>query len=164
MNQLKKVYILSRLEFNDLLRINKITDENVEEKQAFFISINETETLNTNPKNHFNQEHTNVKIIHFDDIVDVSDISEYEKEFNAKAFTKEQARELIEFIIKNADKPICIVHCAAGISRSGAVGRFINDFFGGDDEFFRKTNPHIHPNSLVTRLLKEVFRNEFSKK
>jgi len=42
----------------------------------------------------------------------------------------------------------------AGISRSGAIGLFINDFFGGDKELFKKENPYIHPNWRVFTMLK----------
>lgn len=56
----------------------------------------------------------------------------------------------------NKDKQQFIVHCSAGISRSGAVGTFINDYFGLDYSTFRKTNPQVQPNPFVLRTLKSI--------
>jgi predicted protein tyrosine phosphatase len=46
-----------------------------------------------------------------------------------------------------------IVHCDAGIARSGAVAQTASDFIGDPLGRFRDDNPHIHPNPHVHRLL-----------
>ena len=62
------------------------------------------------------------------------------------------------------------VHCDAGVSRSGAVGYMLNEWFNKfikknreDNEFFIQNNHHIMPNPLVVRILKqEFFGNDYS--
>ena len=46
------------------------------------------------------------------------------------------------------------VHCNAGISRSGAIGTFANDYCGMNYSEFLKNNPYIMANSYVLRLLR----------
>ncbi len=48
-----------------------------------------------------------------------------------------------------------IVHCAAGVSRSGAVGLFVRDYFSLDYSEFKRQNPHIVPNLWVSKVLRE---------
>jgi rhodanese-related sulfurtransferase len=50
------------------------------------------------------------------------------------AFTPEMATELVDFINLHQNKNI-FVHCDAGISRSAAVGRFIDTFFDHDVDY-----------------------------
>ena len=110
-----------------MLGDNKISDSNVSEfKNSFFISINNTFEDLKPPLT--NKE--NVKVLFFDDVLQdeeayLFDLKKYQ---TVKAFNKEQAKELLQFIIENKDKKNCYIHCNAGISRSGAVGIFINDF------------------------------------
>jgi predicted protein tyrosine phosphatase len=96
-------------------------------------------------------------VLFFDDVevVDEIPITGSTETRTAKAFTKKQAEELFDFIKKHKDKEVCIVHCTAGISRSGAVGQFINDYTGSDILWFKWQNRHISPNNLVLRLLRE---------
>ena len=68
-------------------------------------------------------------------------------------FNEEMATQIKEFTDKNKDKRVFFVHCLMGISRSGAVGEWLNDYFGNDYFDFKRTNPHIIPNSLVKRIL-----------
>lgn len=69
-------------------------------------------------------------------------------------FSKDQAKQIVEFIgvVQEETEPSdLVIHCEAGISRSGAVARFTSDFLKipFDDK-------HIHPNSYVLRTLWEV--------
>ncbi len=147
-----KVFIVGKALFDRTMSHQGITNDNVESKtKTFLISINDTHGT---PEVPYFENKSNVKVMFFDDIE--RDI--YHKTYgDIKAFSKEQARELVEFIDRHKDKEKCIVHCAAGISRSGAVGTFINDYYGGDLEEFNRTNPHICPNALVFRLLKQAY-------
>ena len=82
------------------------------------------------------------------------------------AMTPEQAREIVNFIRLEDNRPI-IVHCTAGISRSGAVGEVLNWYFNR----YLEDNPPVYrlneimnrdivPNSHVRRLLlAELQRN-----
>jgi predicted protein tyrosine phosphatase len=150
-----KIYTLSQRLFNQAMLNNKITEENVEEKEkAFFISINNTEGVDKEYKNrqYFKENKKNVLILYFDDINE--DVNE--DDLVAKAMDEIQALELLNFINNNKNKETCIIHCSAGISRSGAVGSFICDYLKQDYEQFKKDNPIIHPNSHVLSILKKI--------
>ena len=100
----------------------------------------------------------NVLSLQFDDVT--------EKDKDGIHFTVEMAKEIVNFIsdIKN-DNKIFYVHCDAGVSRSGAVGYLLNEWFNKfinnnieDNEFFLNQNSHIMPNPEVVRILKnEMF-------
>lgn len=80
-------------------------------------------------------------------------------EFFDDVFTKEHARQVIEFALKHRDEPI-LVHCASGISRSQAVALFIAKHIKKDNNLF---NVLYHDdlkieggNLLIYRTLSEV--------
>lgn len=152
-----KIYVLSKLEFKDILEQNSITDNNVNEFfKIAFISINDSNGSFYN-KPLFEQEHSNVLTLWFDDVEKDGQISPTNKEFT-KAFTNEQAKSILEFLKINKNAETFLVHCAAGISRSGAVGQFILDYLKGDKDFFNIKNRHILPNGRVLRMLNEQAR------
>lgn len=79
-------------------------------------------------------------------------------------FNEEHAKAIHKFIepISADDKRMFFVHCDAGVSRSGAVGMLLNEWFNKflkvnriDDEAFKMNNGHILPNPLVVRILKK---------
>jgi predicted protein tyrosine phosphatase len=78
---------------------------------------------------------------------------------NANVFSKKDAARIINFLDKvqkdNKDSTL-VVHCHAGISRSGAVGTFACDYCRLNYNEFLKNNPCIHANSHVLRTLREV--------
>jgi len=67
-------------------------------------------------------------------------------------FTSAQARNILDYVSDVSETPI-YVHCAAGVSRSGAVGLFLCRYFGLSEQEFNKLNPHIMPNSYVLAVL-----------
>ena len=152
-----RVHILAKREFDKLMQVNDITDENVEKFDSMiFISIVDTlcET------NHFEKDHNNCITLKFDDVENDLEPSPTQI-FSTKAFTKDQAKKLFDFIKANRDKEKCVVHCMAGISRSGAVGTFINGYAKGDWELFMRTNRNIMPNGRVHRMLNEAKYNDY---
>jgi len=155
-----KVLVLSKTNFDAMMRRNSITPDNVEGVATIFISINDTASVYSVP--YFHTDKQNVKVLYFDDVdcdVEVNTIDGEVK--TAKAFTKKQAIELIRFLDSHKDKQLCIVHCASGISRSGAVGSFINDYYSSDTYAdFKRANPQIAPNALVHRILNNTMRNK----
>jgi len=92
-------------------------------------------------------------VLYFDDV------SEFLHE-NGRFMTLQDARRIMNFVLNQSpDKPI-LIHCTAGISRSGAVGEVLNDYLNrhllkheADDQRFIREHPHILPNPLVRRLL-----------
>ena len=61
--------------------------------------------------------------------------------------------KIIAFCQDHKDKDF-IIHCSAGISRSGAIARFIHEKNNSDD--FYNENPYIQPNLYVLNRLKEL--------
>lgn len=142
------------------MEYNMINDDNVETKDVMLISVNHhfNKELLFEPhhlvKSHFKRQHSNVMIMHFGD---------YGEEYVTRSlqygptglFTEHKAKKLYEFIKRNKDKSMAIVHCAAGISRSGAIGTFIHDLYGTMTwEDFKRKNPRIQPNGHVLKLLR----------
>lgn len=157
-----KINALPKLVFNDLMEQNNIdfTGINAEQEHSdtMFISINETENmlhaiprLNKNGS-YFIEEKSNVLILHFDD---VSEDLMHPEHGLIKAMDEGQAERVIKFLEANKGAKKLLVHCAAGVSRSGAVAQFVNDYYGGDKEYFKRNNKYILPNPHVFALLKK---------
>ena len=73
-------------------------------------------------------------------------------------FDKEMAKQTVDFLERRkleAGDHVLVLHCDAGISRSGAVAEFAAEFFGITTETFEKENPYLRPNPFVRRLLRE---------
>lgn len=153
-----KVTVLPKRIFDNTMAENGITEENVEVQDVMLISIIGTfEPDDVPDPSYFKADKSNVKIIYFDDVEEDQDVQiGSDRIHRAKAFTETQAREIRDFIIKNENKSHCIVHCQAGISRSGAVGTFVNDAFGEDYFVFMRNNPNVMPNHRVLRTLKKI--------
>lgn len=70
----------------------------------------------------------------------------------------EELQRIVDFVNKNKDKKSFIVHCSAGISRSGAVVTYISEKFRDevDIQQFRKDNKLIQPNLYILNRLREL--------
>jgi predicted protein tyrosine phosphatase len=98
---------------------------------------------------------SNVIALQFDDIIPgdpVCNLPGY------VLFNDNHAIELAKFIRDNEDKSQWIIHCKAGISRSGAVGVVINDYFELDYFRFKANNPIVQPNSHIVGLLRKALK------
>ena len=155
-----KVTVINKTKFDTLMCENGISNENVESREdACFISINGTIAITEKP--YFSGNKKNVLVLFFDDVdadAEIPILGTGKTELN-KAFTEQQAKEVIDFLEHNKDKAQCFVHCAAGYSRSGAVGAFANDYFGGNWFEFKNNNPAIKPNGRVMVMLNRELRN-----
>lgn len=67
---------------------------------------------------------------------------------NSSGFTDKDAERVVNFVqesfVKRKD---VVVHCFAGISRSGAVAKFVNEYWGLGDEYleaYAGHNRHIY--------------------
>lgn len=149
-----KVFVMSRQAYHGYILSKGITNDNADELcnnlGIIIISINDT---NVQP---YLKNSKYIKVFNFDDM------SKEDEQFTVrhKAMSKMQASELIDFITEHKDAPMCIVHCAAGISRSGAVGEFINDLYGDTYEKFKRDNPQIFPNPYIRKLLKDTYNEK----
>ena len=154
-----KVTVINKAKFDSLMCENGISNENVESRgDACFISINGTIAITEKP--YFSGNKKNVLVLFFDDVdadAEIPILGTGTTELN-KAFTEKQAKDVLDFLCSNYSRKQCIVHCAAGYSRSGAIGAFVNDYFKGDYEEFKRNNPKIKPNGHVMLLLNREFR------
>jgi len=69
-----------------------------------------------------------------------------------------ELKKIVHFIHKHKDKSVFVVHCSAGISRSGAVACFIREKFNSevDKEEFTRENKFINPNLYILNQLKKM--------
>ena len=88
------------------------------------------------------------------------DVTEKEQDESYVKFSEKHAQEIFNFITNMDKSKYLFVNCDAGISRSGAVGFCLNEYFNKylednkkDYEFFVQENYQISPNPLVKRLL-----------
>ena len=155
------VTVMSQHEFDSMCEKAKITDENVEDmKCSAFISIIGTKDVldsylhEPNTEHWFKQNHPNVLNLEFDDV-------DKDTEFHRKkayAMTTQQAMRLFKFINDNLDKDFYI-HCRAGVSRSGAIGYFITQFYS-DLYFTEQIIDYNLVNKDVLSKLKRLFLSE----
>lgn len=90
----------------------------------------------------------NVLNLDFDDIENGA--------YGGVAFEAEMAMQVVEFILKNADKNF-YVHCAAGQSRSQAVVKFIYFYIDGKWELNPYNNDYSGANRHVYNMLLATF-------
>ena len=85
------------------------------------------------------------------DFIDTEEIS-----VNNGCFTKDQARQLLDFVNAHAHKAnIIVCHCGAGVSRSIAVASALSKILNNeDDDVFNKGCPNI---LVYTTILEEYF-------
>lgn len=69
-----------------------------------------------------------------------------------------ELKKIVKFVNRHKDKDKFIVHCTAGISRSGAVATFIKNKFTDeiDVNMFNEDNKYILPNKYILRRLEEI--------
>lgn len=153
------VRVLSKDRFDDIMPRMRIpnTEKVQEHTDKAFISIMNSEL----PNSYFPQDYSNVLRLIFDDV------TEEENERRIKTgrqelqlFTREQADLIVQFMERNKHVKEFYVHCLAGVSRSGAVGTFINDIYGEETYFqFLDENPIIKPNYFILALLRRVWND-----
>ncbi len=111
----------------------------------------------------------NVLKLNFDDISERDIDTNIHNEIFFNENLAKEIHKFIDNISENDTKPI-YVHCDAGVSRSGAVGYILNEYFNkfitnneNDYKAFNVNNSHIMPNPLVVCLLKrELFGIPFA--
>ena len=103
--------------------------------------------------------HTHLLTLTFDDLCNEPETPE--DLGNAILFNKDMALAIMRFV--DDGKLPLLVHCTAGISRSGAVGEVLSWYFNryletntADDEDFVENNRQILPNTIVRRIMLEV--------
>ena len=129
-------------------------------EKSKIISINSSWGIDDTPP--FSEEylnHPHLLILTFDDICNEPETPE--NLGNAILFNEDMAHAIMRFV-DDRQLPL-LVHCTAGISRSGAVGEVLNWYFNrylesntADDEDFTLNNRQIQPNTIVRRIMLKV--------
>ena len=106
-------------------------------------------------------QHPHLLTLTFDDICNEPETPE--DLGNAILFNEDMAHAIMRFV--DDGKFPLLVHCTAGISRSGAVGEVLNWYFNrylenntADDEDFEQNNRRIMPNTIVRRIMQKVLQ------
>lgn len=123
-------------------------------KDYIVVSINDT---NHDTVIYDNKNIIDILYLHFDDIPHI-----IPKKPELKLMHKHQAYSIKSFIDYYKDKiNNIIVHCTAGISRSGAVGCALSRYLNGCDNYLLATGRYI-PNKHVYKLMCEVLSLDYS--
>jgi len=78
-----------------------------------------------------------------------------------KVFTEQEAKKVLEFVIKYENLvDTILVHCEAGISRSAGIAGALSLIYNDNDKHFFSM---YLPNMLVYRTILEVYQNEFAR-
>jgi len=112
-----KIAFMGRFEFVDLIRTHNVDD-------CALISISDSTTENNEMKVHIELETSNQSHI----CLSFQDVDHHD----GTGMSNRQAKKLFDFIKENEGKDF-IVHCFAGVSRSAAVAKFINDYYDAND-------------------------------
>lgn len=103
----------------------------------------------------------NLLCLTFDDVTDYSDLLDGEK---VARFLPSMARQILRHVGHGA-WPV-IVHCTAGVSRSGAVASVLDHYWNcvwerkpDDHAYFKRVNPQIYPNQVVESVFAEYIEN-----
>lgn len=162
----QKLYCYGLNKFTRQMRTNGWTDETLPSNVAI-ISICCTDTLNIESdwsEWHVFKDADNVLNIEFDDLD--KDVlyrlgPDTVKEYEHRCLTEEQAKQIVDFIIKHKDKDF-YVHCSAGVSRSQAIIKFIHLNLSEDKNQF-ELNPnnsdYSFANGYVYSLLTKYYRH-----
>jgi len=114
----------------------------------------------------------NVLKLQFDDIGNAPNEQKAIEKFHLIKFNTEMANKTFDFIQKILKSPFkskeMFIHCDAGISRSGAFGRCLNEYFNkylemnhDHSEIFEIEHKNsICPNNFVYKILKDKFFEE----
>ena len=129
-------------------------------EKSKIISINSSWGFDDTPP--FSPEllnHPHLLTLTFDDICNEPETPE--DLGNAILFNQDMALAIMRFV--DDGKLPLLVHCTAGISRSGAVGEVLNWYFNRylknittDDEEFIQNNRQIMPKTIVRRIMMKV--------
>ncbi len=144
-----KIDVLPRRYFE---RIKGTPDEKEILESTRVISINSHDE--SPPFSEESIHSTNLLCMTFDDIC----IPDYE---TGILFSEKDAQDILNFVPD--DSMTLIVHCSAGIARSGAVGEVLDWYYNQwrtqnteDHQYFIDNNRQVMPNSIVRRLLMQA--------
>lgn len=162
------IHTLSAADFKHTMKNNDLYDCNIEHRTDLaVISIGNSfeddlaeDIFANGPSSHwFRYPHRNVLNLDFDDIAapdewkNLSECSQY------ILFDENMAGQIADFVDANKNAAVWIVHCSAGVSRSGAVSKWLTDWLKAKYgiEANNVDGRYATPNHHVLRLLDRLF-------
>lgn len=153
---------MSYVEFVDAMTKNSVNNSNIENfKEDCIIEIMGEQDLLVHPF-YFKNDNHNVLRLLFDDVDteltapllgDIRDDREY---IPVVPMSEVQAHLILRFIEFNKEAKRFFIHCAAGISRSAAVAKFVAEYFNVPNKAFDEMNPSIQPNIRILLMLRRL--------
>ena len=179
-----EIHTLSVADFKHTMQDNDLYDCNIEQRTDLaIISIGNSfedsdpdDIFSNGPSSRwFRYQHKNVLNLTFDDITAPEKwqmMSQFAKQpvgsgdsgesgipgSDCILFDEEMARQLVQFVEDNRAAKVWIVHCSAGVSRSGAVSKWLKDClkFRYGTEASNVAGRYAVPNAYVLRVLDKV--------
>ena len=113
--------------------LHELLDHGVTEIESSFayISISDNEEEREEMQCLFDELGLTYLALDFQDVDEITDGS----------ITDEKAMQILRFVDENAHMNF-YVHCFAGISRSGAIAKFINEYFDADNPYLSRYVGH----------------------
>jgi len=113
------------------------------------------------PSSHwFRLPHKNVLNLNFDDIVAPEEWKAISECSRFVLFNEDMAHQIVKFVDTNRFAYIWIVHCSAGVSRSGAISKWLKDWLEYKYGIVAKNVDGLYalPNPYVLMILNRLFR------
>ena len=169
-----QIHTLSVADFKHTMRNNDLYDSTIESMPELavisiansFDDFNPDDIFSNGPSSRwFSRRHRNVLNMTFDDITSPEKWQFLSQFGNTSAgkdyilFDQNMAREIADFVDANHEARTWIVHCSAGISRSGAVSRWLKDWlkFKYGIDAVNVDGKYALPNSHVLSELNRMF-------
>ena len=168
-----QIHTLSVFDFKQTMKNNGLSDANIEQRTDLaIISIGNSfeedfaendfadDLFANGPSSHwFRKFHRNVLNLDFDDISTPAEWKNLSSCTQYVLFDDEMAQLIVGFVEKNKDASVWIIHCSAGVSRSGAVAQWLKDWLemkysvkpNNVDGCYATPNPHVL--RILNRLL-----------
>lgn len=179
-----EIHTLSVADFKHTMGNNDLYDSNIEQRADLAVisignsseDIDPDDIFSNGPSSRwFRYQHKNVLNLTFDDITAPEKWQMMSQSATRSAgcsdsgengisisdcilFDEEMARHLVRFVEENRAAKIWIVHCSAGVSRSGAVSRWLKDClkFKYGIEANNVDGRYAVPNAYVMRVLDRI--------
>lgn len=164
-----EIHTLSAADFKHTMKNNDLYDCNIEQRTDLAVisianSFEDSEPddiFSDGPSSRwFRQRHRNVLNLTFDDVsaLGPEPLAGSSAGCGYILFDESMACEIVAFVDANKNATVWIVHCSAGVSRSGAVSRWLKDrlSFKYGIEANNVDGRHAVPNAHVLEVLDRV--------
>ena len=147
-----------------LIKSRKWVEDRLDKDMFFCRKYNFISIFSSGDYSPFPEQSNSLLELEFDDITDSDRLRTSPDAPTLILFHDDHAAQIVRFIHRINRKKTMIIHCDAGISRSGAVGQVLNEYCNrilennpNDYALFAADNPDIIPNPLVFRILQRTF-------